>query len=55
MTTIEKIKHIQKNKNCSIIEAKRVLDKAGLLFDIHNAKTINDLKLIIMKLIDLTL
>ena len=53
MITAEQVKALSDQFGISLTEAKIKLDKLALLQQINNAKTINDLKPVLLKIVDL--
>lgn len=52
--TADDVKQLAREKGISLIEAKRLLDRIEMLHQINDAKTINDVRPILLKLLDKT-
>ena len=53
MITAEQIKEFAKQHGIGMLEAKYKLDKLGMMQDINNAKTVHDLKGVLLKIVDM--
>ena len=53
MITIKQIKEFANQHGIGMLEAKCKLDKLGIMQDINNAKTIQDLKPLLLKMVDM--
>ena len=53
--TVKQVRLVQKDKCCSLYEAKAILVKAELLKHAMAAKSTKELKIILMRLIELVL
>jgi len=53
MITAEQVKSLSEFKGISLLEAKMRLDKLDMLQQINQAKTVQDLKPILLKMVDM--
>lgn len=48
---LERIKRVQRLNGCGILEARRTIDREDLINDIRVAETIDDIKLILLRIV----
>ena len=53
MITAEQVNSLSKLKGISLLEAKHILDKIDLVQQINEAKSDNEIKLILLKMVDM--
>ena len=54
MYTLQDVKQLRDELGCSLLEAKKIFDKRMLMIRISQAKTVEDLKPLMLKILDMT-